>query len=234
MKNILVAFGALLAASTAAKAADAIVYEEAPVAVVENAYNWSGVYVGVIGGGSFGDMRHDFDYLGTDGSLKTSASGAFVGGQVGYDWQFDKFVVGAVADIAWSNHKSRVDLNLFPGTPFEENLEAKSQLDYLGTVRARLGYAAFDRGLIYAHGGWAYGRVKTSISDGFDTISEKNNKNGYTVGAGVEYAFTQNMSFQTEYAYTDLGRDSVYNFNGDAINNDTKFHSIKAALNWRF
>lgn len=224
-----------LALSSSAHAADTVVYEDQnpePV-IVENAYNWSGVYVGIIGGGTFGKSSFTTDYGGFERyGHHPSASGGFLGGQIGYDWQFNnKWVVGAVADIAWTSHKSNFDVGEFGR--FSDH--GRGELDYLGTLRARVGYAAFDRGLIYAHGGWAYGRTSTSFErEGFDHYRDRKTRSGYSVGAGIEYAVTKNLSFQTEYSYVDLGRGDAFDRSDFRLSHGTDFHMLKAALNWRF
>ena len=100
---------------------------------------------------------------------------------------------------------------------------AGSEVTGFGTVRARLGYA-WDRTLIYATGGWAYGRARNSISDirlcgvvgggtgcvwGDGASRSLNYSSGWTLGAGLEYAFTNNLSAKIEYLYVDLGSKSL-------------------------
>src|SRR5690606_15862183 len=110
-------------------------------------YNWTGFYVGLSGGAATGDMDL-FNPFGP-GSFPISASGFIGGVQAGYNWQFqNNFVLGAVADISASNYSAALG--------FED---AELELIYLGTVRARAGYA-WARALVYAHGGFAYGEVE--------------------------------------------------------------------------
>lgn len=108
-------------------------------------------------------------------------------------------------------------------------------MKYLGTVRARLGYAAFDRALIYAHGGFAYGETDQEVRAGGTTLfDDSTSKAGWTIGAGLEYALTDHLSFQTEYSYVDLGEDDVFSGGGITVSEDLKFHAVKAAVNYRF
>ncbi len=240
MRIFLLATISAVALSTAAYAADAVIEEvpAAPAAVV-SAYDWTGFYIGGFGGVTTGDTDFGAGSLGgpSIGTLSVSASGGLAGGQIGYDWQTGKFVFGAVADIAWTNHEASLDLD----DSFGELASVSSELKYLGTVRARAGYAAWDRALLYAHGGFAYGETDQDISILGDNIfSDSTSKSGWTIGAGFEYAFTEQLSFQTEYGYVDLGTDTV--FAGDPglgigdvfVDEDLKFHQIKAALNFRF
>ncbi|MEO4001684.1 outer membrane beta-barrel protein [Mesorhizobium sp. CAU 1732] len=136
-----------------------------------------------------------------------------------------------------------IDNSISAGIAGVGTVSAESQLDYLGTVRARAGYA-FDRALIYAHGGWAYGKTEQTLSltDEFtgatDSISSSTSRSGWTVGAGVEFAVTEMISVGTEYAYTDLGGKDVFADElagaGAYVSEDVRFHTVKAALNFRF
>ena len=81
------------------------------------------------------------------------------------------------------------------------------KLDWQGSIRGRLGFAAFDRGLIYATGGVAFGSFKNHYNSGLPFIeSVSNTRVGWTLGAGFEYAVTNNLIARAEYRYTDYGR----------------------------
>lgn len=82
-----------------------------------------------------------------------------------------------------------------------------SKLEALGTVRARIGYA-FDRALLYATGGWAYGHVKNAGINGFApalSVFTDEWQSGWTAGGGLEYAFLPNWTVRVEGLYVDLG-----------------------------
>lgn len=212
MKRILLTAAISAAVVSGAYAADAIIEQtpELPVA----AYNWTGAYIGAFGGITGGE--NNYEVPGVPGSLDVSSSGALGGVQLGYDYQTGPWVFGAVADIAFTNHEATFG-------------PLNSELKYLGTVRARAGYA-FDRALFYGHGGFAYG--ETELSDGIDSFDKT--RTGFTVGAGVEYAITDRISFQTEYSYVDLGKDDFTLAPGAVFNEEVNFHMIKAAVNFRF
>ena len=233
MKTFIAATAAFLALGTSAFAADAIMsVPSAPAAApVASAYNWSGFYVGAFGGVTTGD----YDFSGTDGvdtlDLSVSGSGFLGGAQIGYDQQFGQFVFGAVADIAATNHEAEITA----AVPGFGAVQAESTLKYLGTVRASAGFAMDDL-LIYAHGGYAYGETEQTLSaTGIGSVSTDNDvKHGFAVGAGVEYAVTDTISFQTEYSYTDLGDDEIFNAGGVSIAEDLSFHAVKVGVNFRF
>ena len=101
--------------------------------------------------------------------------------------------------------------------------------EYFGTVRARVG-VAFDRFLPYVTGGWAYGNVKTSIP-GLAFSSDRTHTGGWAVGAGVEYAFTNNLIGGVEYLYVDLGEKNIAGF-GTKVGTD--FSVVRARLSYKF
>lgn len=194
MKKIaILATAAML--STSAFAADlGVISQPAPVGF-EPVNDWTGFYAGVFG--SIGAADFELVPAGLPGGFLSTGRGALGGVQVGYDYQLDSFVLGAVADIALSGVEGRASFGGGLG-----GFEYTSRLEYLGTVRARAGFLPTDDLLVYAHGGFAYGRSTPSLNagglpaPGFVAA----NRTGWTVGAGLEYAVTENISVQTEYA----------------------------------
>jgi len=223
----------------AAQAAD-LTYEPAPVAA-PTVFNWNGFYVGVHGGAAVGDFKYPFsanitEGFNINGEAKQDASGGFGGAQIGYNWQFNpNWVLGVEADIAASSYEGQVSVNVNG-----YNVEAGTKVDWFGTVRGRIGYA-IDNVLLYGTGGFAYGDVKSSISGNiignFDA-SKSDTEYGWTIGAGLEYGITQNITFKTEYLYVDLGSQTLFDYNNGEqsahIDSDTKFHTLKAGLNYKF
>ncbi|WP_320196435.1 outer membrane protein [Agrobacterium rosae] len=221
MKNIIVTLSFVLAASTA-MAADAVnEVPTAPAAVETPLFSWTGFNVGIQGGyawnnqdanisGGFGDISADFD-------------GALAGGFVGYTYQFsNNWVVGVEGDFEanWGD-----DSHSFLGFT-----TINYGLDWQGSVRGRVGYA-FDRALVYGTAGWAVGRGYAEV---VGLPEEKENFNGYTVGVGVDYAFTDMMFGRIEYRYTDFG-DKDFNFTGGGtINSDLDQHAIRVGLGVKF
>lgn len=197
--------------------------------------NWTGFYAGIFGGVAAGDF--DYSLVPTGGpsvlDLNVNGGGGLAGVAVGFDYQIDQFVIGAVADIAITNHAAEIGF----GIPGLGAGELNSTLQYLGTVRAR-GGVAFDNLLAYAHGGLAFGGTRQELTvggaavPGFDP--ENPNRLGYTIGAGVEYKVSETISLQTEYAYTSFGDEDVYLIPGGSVTESLAFHSVKAGVNFRF
>lgn len=163
----------------------------------------------------------------------------FIGGiQVGYNYQINQFVIGAEADFMGTNtSKSKstsYTLTDPPDPTIPGDLGAQITIgqtnsvrqNWLGTVRARAGFAA-DRALIYATGGFAYGNARVSSSVPVTSVdfspeageqatvnvtwagTKTATKFGYTIGAGLEYAVTDNWILRAEYLYYNLGDVNV-------------------------
>jgi outer membrane immunogenic protein len=168
MNRLLIAAGAavasLLVAVPAASAAGAL------------PYSWTGWYLGLNGGGGWGN-RHA-DYVANDAasallfspavggqptqtSLRTS--GALAGLQLGYNWQFlPRFLVGLETDIdlADVNGTGSAPAQVGAGNPATATLAER--IKAIGTVRARLGYLMMDNLLVFGTGGFAYANVERS------------------------------------------------------------------------
>lgn len=179
---------------------------KAPVAQPAPVFSWTGFYIGGNAGYSWGSGKAGLSGVDPDGWL--------AGGQLGYNYQFQNNVlVGLEADIQG-------------GDVSGSTLGLDSNLDYLGTVRARLGYA-MDRVLPYVTGGLAYGR--NSITDyGFESAKTHV---GWTAGAGIEYALTNNWTARAEYLYTDLGSKTYDNIGTDA---GLTSSSARLGINYKF
>ena len=219
MRPIAASLGLLALAALPASAADlprAMPYK-APAYVA--AYNWTGVYVGINGGGAWGNS----DWSGL--AFSNSPSGGMVGGTIGYNWQGvgSPWVFGVEGDIDWASIKDSSAC----GTAFS----CQTRNDWLGTVRGRVGYA-FDRFLPYATGGVAFGNIDANRT-GFAGSSATNV--GWTVGAGIEGVIAGNWTAKVEYLYVDLGDNACsVTACGTPTNVDLQYNVVRAGVNYRF
>jgi outer membrane immunogenic protein len=235
MRNSGLIFSAALAASAflgigASSAADlpTRTYTKAPP-MVDQAYNWSGWYIGGTAGYGFGSndvhvdpvdfgaiRRADF----TTPVLRDDPKGFIGGVEAGWNQQTGQFVYGVEADISYANIRDTVSsMVVLPAVPLTFLNTDQQKLNWFGTVRGRAG-VAFDKSLIYATGGLAFGQVSlgtssvdidigancASIVTFCTTANVQQWRAGWTVGAGWEYAFASNWSAKIEYLYYDLGK----------------------------
>ena len=206
MKRVLLSTAAVVALTAGASAADlgrpVMMPAKAPVLVM--IYSWTGPYVGIVGGGGWASS----DFRDNTGagirSSKVSPEGGFVGGTLGYNWQFNNaFVAGLEGDMSWAGIRGSNNACVFTG------VTCRSQQDWIGTVRGRIGYAA-GPALFYVTGGYAVSDIKAKVSGGGNSISESKTRSGYAVGAGIEYGFWNNWSAKAEYLYADFGRANYF------------------------
>lgn len=192
-------------------------------------FTWTGFYAGLNAGygWSVGTSRY-FDPA--FGNVGGGRKGGFVGGvQGGYNYQFGMFLIGAEADLQYAavgNKGASYGRTYFPG----------DSDGYYGTIRARLG-ATFDRLLVFGTGGFAYGDV--GGNKGYDTELGRHRGNstngGWTLGAGVEYALTNNFVAKVEGSYVNLDTSGNYVLDDRiGLRRDTEFGVIRAGLNYKF
>ena len=207
-----------LAAANRADAADlslAPLYKAPPMTP---AYDWSGFYLGVNGGGGWG--RSHWDTAGR--SIRRVASSAAPPATIGSS---ARAVVGVEGDMDWSSLQGSKTSTLCPfGCTTSES--------WLGTVRGRAGYT-FDRIMPYVTGGLAVGDIKAS-TPGLPGGSSTNA--GWTVGGGVEVALPGNWTAKAEYLHVDLGRfDCGTNCGGTPTDNvSSRANIFRAGVNYKF
>lgn len=219
--------------ATSAVAADLATVAPEPAAPLPTAYNWAGPYIGAQAGYSFGNFSsYSTNLVGTfpvnfDHDINTFRAGL----HAGYNLQFDHYVVGVEGDIGFGAGDDERRTPAF-GVVYTAN--TKSNFD--GSLRLRVGYA-IDNFLIYGTGGLAFGNVETKYGcDGcVDAASAiykvSDTRIGWTIGAGLEYAFTENLSARLEYRYTDLGKKTeVFPSPIVAISHDNEYTSNQVML----
>jgi outer membrane immunogenic protein len=223
---------AALAGALSAQAADLPAVSRpaplAPVAYAPPVYNWSGFYVGGHVGGGFADSSWNDPFTG--GSNNFNKGGFIGGGQIGFNTQFDRLVLGLEGDFSWTGIKNHSTDSL------GDALTANTQ--WTSTVTGRIG-AAFDRLLVYSKGGLAIAREHDSLTDlALNTSSTTLTRTGWTAGAGLEYALNRNWSVRLEYDYLGFGSKPL-NFNTPLLGSVTPTASsnvqeVKAGLNFKF
>jgi outer membrane immunogenic protein len=170
------------------------------------AQNWTGLYAGAHGGLGFGSVKGG------------SANGGLVGGQVGFNAQADRVVLGVEGDVTASGVEHR---GMFGGG---QSFKQK----WVGSLRGRAGYA-FDQALVYGTGGVASGQ--SQISDFSGTTSKQ--AIGWVVGAGAELKVTQQVSVRGELLHYSIGTG---NFSTPVATYklDQRTNVLRGGVNYRF
>jgi outer membrane immunogenic protein len=248
MKKFLLAMAGLgaVVASVPALAADLAVkpkpYTKAPPVVAATIYDWSGFYGGFnAGGGSSRDCWNLVQNAGVAVNPAASregcnsASGAAVGGQIGYRVQMSNWVFGVEAQGDWADFNGSNRNMVLP------TLTDRSRLDAFGLFTGQVGYS-FNNVLGYIKGGAAVvGDKYSTFTTATNAVVDSANSTrwGGTVGAGLEYGFAPNWSVGVEYDHLFLGNQNL-NFSGAAgaaamthnISQDTDIGLVR--MNYRF
>jgi outer membrane immunogenic protein len=176
-------------------------------------FNWTGFYAGAHVGVGWAD----------------GSSGFLGGGQVGFNYQINQWVLGVEADIAGSTIKDSA--NATAGVPgIVATANASASLDWVSTLAPKVGYA-FDRWLVYGKFGGAWAHASGTASAAINGVSSASasldqTAKGWVLGVGLEYALRDNWTAKIEYNMMDFGNDNPLA--------DNKFHVFKAGLNYRF
>jgi outer membrane immunogenic protein len=175
------------------------------------AYNWSGFYLGIAGGLAYGRSQQ----INTNPNVATfglpltnsyNVSGGLVGGELGYNWQFGNWLVGAEADMSWVDQSGTT--NDIP--PFNTAVTQTTKLEWLQTDRLRLGGLITDHWLVYATGGFAAGGMEAVRPAGAVTYSQTQTEWGWTAGVGTEFAVVPHWSVKVEYLFVDLEKRNFF------------------------
>lgn len=238
-------------------------YQPPLKAIAPLPFSWTGFYVGANVGGAFDNTDRVVAAgitpllgIGPDPvTLRNKSDGISAGAQAGYNYEFalgngNGVVIGLETDIAYTDLSSSMPIDsgvVVPGS----SVDYHSRLNYLGTIRGRLGYA-YDRFLIYGTGGFAYGSVDHSASlvlggASLASASVTDTEIGFAYGGGVEYALPANSFFhltdtsavtvRAEYLRYELDHTSAsFNLPGAAIN--IQLHDVgniaRAGVNYKF
>ncbi|WP_158815632.1 outer membrane protein [Methylocapsa sp. S129] len=202
-------------------------------------------------------------------SASFNMNGSLAGGQIGYNYQFNpSWMVGAEADYDWSNIHGSANSNFILGSVGPSTFVAKETVESFGTFRGRLGFIPTPPLLLFVTGGLAYGTVdgQSAMAPGvgdngsgdsfghntyrcYDPISCFSGKLsetrvGWTLGAGGEYAITNNITVKAEYLYANLGRPESFNAvatmgfgapSSFAVSSSAvSLNIVRAGLNWKF
>lgn len=244
-----------------AVAAPVITKGPAVPAPVAAPVNWTGFYVGGFLGAGYGTSSMTFL---NDGNTRPRIAGLLGGGDVGYNWQLGRYVVGIEGDVAGANiHGSRTcgaATGILAGngvvtgfSPFF--LTCTSDIDLTATLAARLG-VTWERALIYVKAGGAWSsqdltvtciigpnngnplNVRNCLNQAgvlTNGSTASNDRFGLVAGWGTEFALTPNWSAKAEYNFMAFDRDTVRMSDGTTLMSDkTWLNEVKVGVNYRF
>ncbi len=240
----------LLALQGAAVAAD-LPSLKGPPAPPPLIFSWTGVYLGThVGYGlntiseQGSDFTPGFSGLGNPVGYSQSYSsrGPLTGFQIGYNKQFGHFVLGGEWDVEYAGQNTSKtlfnSLGLATGGPTQTNI----QDNFRWSVRGRAGYAD-GRSLYYLTGGLVNGGYNvtqnywnlagaTPYNPGNDAFNVE--RFGWTIGAGIEYAFTDRWSANVEYRHSDFGTAVVNSvqYPGLTFHERAADDSVRLGLNY--
>ena len=242
MKRLVLAgigFGLL---ATSASAADlgyrrSQSFSAPPVATMPT-FTWTGFYLGANAGWSGGSSRANFP-----SAFTADSSGLIAGLQAGYNYQMDRVILGVETDLNYLQNSLSRSFVSGAGTA----ISLKRDNGWIGTTRARIGFTPVERFMVYGTGGLAYGNSDVAANVVAPTTAAwagkaSDTKFGWTVGAGSEYAFTNNISVKGEYLYYNLGSTSTTLTPGNAaaagvspvLNVENRGHILRAGVNYKF
>lgn len=209
----------VLVACSGVQAADSL-YSPTPSGAfgAPGAYDWSGAY----GGGAIGGTWTSFStvYGPVSPNRFDSDTGGFSLGVLGGVMaQFQNLVFGIEGDVSFA---SRDDTRIIQGNPIT------AEADWSASLRGRAGYAVDDV-LLYGTGGLAWSRIGLSVPG----ASARTTELGWTLGAGLELALTDNFTARAEYLYSDFGATSG-TLGGSPFSTEFDSHAIRAGIIYRF
>ena len=204
-----------------------------PAAVVAPAppFDWNGLYFG--GHMGYGQGRVSSTVFDPGAASSDNSFGSlFLGLQAGYNVVLpSRMFVGVEADLSFANFyaDSRITTRVAGVGGVTDDI------DYIGRVRGRLGYA-FDRWLIYGTGGfaWSQARVFAGTAAEPDQAKVLTTRTGWVVGGGAELAIAPQWSARLEYLYDEFGGISADFPPSTRYESSFKLHTVRLGLNRKF
>jgi high affinity Mn2+ porin len=195
---------------------------------LQQLYDWTGLYFGAHAG--FGRGHSDAVLRDPSIAATSNAFGGPIGGlQAGYNVQLpSRIVLGFEADVSFPNY---INGNSVISTLATAKSYVVEQMDFTGSARGRLGYAA-GPWLFYATGGLAFTGERFLNTPTIGNDEKKlGMRLGWAAGGGVEFAFAPHWSLRLEYLYSEFQNAGVQFASGAATASTLNFQSLRVGLN---
>jgi outer membrane immunogenic protein len=205
-----------------------------PMAPLPPAISWNGFYIGANVGGAWTNNDESLTLVGiplvTGGSGSNNNAGVVGGGQLGYNWQINNWLIGFEGDFNGSSQKRSNTFTTAAGAVFD----TEARIQWFATARGRLGYVN-GPWLLYVTGGGAWVNFEGSVTGPFaGSLSANTTRSGWTVGGGVEWMFLPKWSAKLEYLFIDVGDDTFSDSRGDFMNVKLQENVVRVGLNYHF
>ncbi|EJF90267.1 outer membrane protein [Bartonella tamiae] len=247
MKYLIAASVVALTAASGAKAADVVMVQEPAPVYVAPMFSWTGFYAGGQIGGTWADTDQKIrgrdlqptPFTGFGKNFSPDPSGFMGGLYAGYNFDMgNNIVIGAETDWVWADMDDSSSETYNAGAADEFTVRGKIKEKWAGATRARIGYAA-DRWLPYFAAGVAYAKVDSNVrfsnptAGTYSSASGDKTMTGWTVGAGFDYAMTDNVILRAEYRYTDFG-DKDFGNDNFKYNVDYRTNDVRVGVAYKF
>lgn len=196
--------------------------------VASSPYDWTGLYIGAVGGWSSASSRTDIPGYAPENIVDIELNGLVGGGYLGFNVQNGDIVYGLEADILWAHIEGEESTDVAgENYHLDENWRA--------SLRGRIG-RAFNDTLVYATAGVAWVNLDQRYSGGFfpPTPVETRTLHGWTAGLGVEKAFVNGFVGKLEYLYADYGEERFECNSCGPSFNDYQSHTFQVGLAYKF
>lgn len=207
----------------------------APASAHDGPFNWTGLYVGVQGGGGWSNV--EYDLIQNQRSFDHNGSGGLIGAYVGYNQQIGSLVVlGIEAEGSFANiGRDGIDCTIAQAALCSSNVNS------LGSIRGRLGVLPADRLMIYGTAGWGFAgaevdRVFQPAGIPF-TSGVDETRSGWTVGFGAELALSNNWIARLQFDHYDFGHETyavpaLSNVSDTTV--DLDVNTLRVGLSYKF
>jgi outer membrane immunogenic protein len=231
MRRTLLAISALLIAAPAVAADLRPAYKAPAMAAPVPMVNWTGFYVGGNIGGGWADVSNSTTFGGVTFSGSETLSGVIGGGQIGYNWQFNNWLIGVEADLQGSGQRRD-----YSGAIGGLAVTGTDRIPWFGTVRGRIG-AVWNSWLVYFTGGGAWGEFESTATATFGGVtvtgSTSDTHAAWTIGGGLETMLWDRWSGKIEYLYIDTG-DISTSFGAATMTTRVRDNILRVGLNYHF